>query len=232
LALRSGGVSFRKCCPRHTTMENIRIIVVDNQELVAVGIAARLANTPQIHVVGHAKSGKALLDGLRSTQPDLVIIDVSLHEMDGIDTTRQLRRLSPGLKVLAHSALSQIEYVNSMLIEGACGYVVKEGPREELAEAIRTVMAGGTYISPAARDSIAKGYRYTEKRVDGDYIGLTAREREVIRLIALERTNSEISAALRISEDTVKTHRKNLMSKLNVRGVAGLVKYAVDRCWV
>ena len=194
LALRSGGVSFRKCCPRHTTMENIRIIVVDNQELVAVGIAARLANTPQIHVVGHAKSGKALLDGLRSTQPDLVIIDVSLHEMDGIDTTRQLRRLSPGLKVLAHSALSQIEYVNSMLIEGACGYVVKEGPREELAEAIRTVMAGGTYISPAARDSIAKGYRYTEKRVDGDYIGLTAREREVM-LIALEHQQRDLRSA-------------------------------------
>lgn len=213
-------------------MENIRIIVVDNQELVAVGIAARLTDTPEIQVVGHAKTGKALLDTLRSAQADLVLIDVSLHEMDGIDTTRQLTRDSPGLKVLAHSALCQIEYVNSMLIEGACGYIVKEGPKEELVEAIRTVMAGGTYISPAARDCIAQGYLYTEKRVDGEYVGLTAREREVIRLVALERTNYEISQALNISEDTVKTHRKNLMGKLNVRGVAGLVKYAVDRCWV
>lgn len=213
-------------------MEHIRIIIVDNQDLVAEGVAARLAGTPRMQVVGRARTGKALLDLLRPARADLVLIDVSLHEMDGIDTTRQLRSISPGLKVLAHSALSQIEYVNSMLIEGACGYVVKGGAHEELAEAIRTVMAGGTYISPAARDSIAEGYRYTNKRMDGAYVGLTAREREVIRLVALERTNDEISQALNISVDTVKTHRKNLMGKLNVRGVAGLVKYAVDRCWV
>lgn len=213
-------------------MEHIRIIIVDNQDLVAEGVAARLAGTPRMQVVGRARTGKALLDLLRPARADLVLIDVSLHEMDGIDTTRQLRSISPGLKVLAHSALSQIEYVNSMLIEGACGYVVKGGAHEELAEAIRTVMAGGTYISPAARDSISEGYRYTNKRMDGAYVGLTAREREVIRLVALERTNDEISQALNISVDTVKTHRKNLMGKLNVRGVAGLVKYAVDRCWV
>lgn len=213
-------------------MEYIRIIIVDSQDLVAEGIAARLADSPQVQVVGRARSGKALLHLLRSARADLVLIDVSLREMDGIDTTRKLRLVSPGLKVLAHSALSQIEYVNSMLIEGACGYVVKDGAPEELALAIRTVMAGGTYISPAAKDSIAQGYRYTAKRVDGAYIGLTAREREIIRLIALERTNDEISKALNISVDTVKTHRKNLMGKLNVRGVAGLVKYAVDRCWV
>lgn len=213
-------------------MEHIRIIIVDNQDLVAEGVAARLAGTPRMQVVGRARTGKALLDLLRPARADLVLIDVSLHEMDGIDTTRQLRSISPGLKVLAHSALSQIEYVNSMLIEGACGYVVKGGAHEELAEAIRTVMAGGTYISLAVWDSIAEGYRYTNKRMDGAYVGLTAREREVIRLVALERTNDEISQALNISVDTVKTHRKNLMGKLNVRGVAGLVKYAVDRCWV
>lgn len=213
-------------------MESIRIIVVDMQELVAMGITARLAGNGEIAVVGHAKTGRSLLQTLLATQADLVLIDVSLREMDGIDTTRHLRRNYPGLKVLAHSALSQIEYVNSMLIEGAAGYVVKEGPAGELAEAINTVMAGGTYISEAARESIAQGYKFTEKRMDGAYIGLTAREREIIRLVALERTNGEISNALNISEDTVKTHRKNLMGKLNVRGVAGLVKYAVDRCWI
>ena len=213
-------------------MESIRIIVVDGQELVAVGIAARLREYPEITVAGHAKTGKSLMEMLPSARADLVLIDVSLHEMDGIDATRLLRKHTPGLKVLAHSALCQIEYVNSMLIEGASGYVVKDGPKEELAQAIRTVMRGGVYISPAAKDSIAKGYRYTEKRVEGEYVGLTSREREIIRLVALERTNGEISAALHISEDTVKTHRKNLMGKLNVRGVAGLVKYAVDRCWI
>jgi two-component system, NarL family, nitrate/nitrite response regulator NarL len=110
--------------------------------------------------------------------------------------------------------------------------VVKGTGKEELIEAIHTVMRGERFISPAAQESVKAGYKYTEKRMDGEYLGLTEREREIIRLIALERTNGEIAAALFISEDTVKTHRKNLMAKLNVRSVAGLVKYAVDRCWV
>jgi DNA-binding NarL/FixJ family response regulator len=119
-----------------------------------------------------------------------------------------------------------------MLIEGACGYLVKGGPREELLLAINTVMSGKRFLSEAAQRSVDAGYAYTEKRMDGEYIGLTAREREIIRLVAMERTNGEIAAALFISEDTVKTHRKHLMTKLNVRSVAGLVKYAIDRRWV
>lgn len=210
----------------------IRIIVVDRHELVALGISSRLADQPELEVVGHACSGVKLLERLRETQADLILIDVSLHEMDGIDTVRLLHRDYPGLKVLAHSALTEIEYVNSMLIEGASGYVLKDGPKEELAEAVWTVVRGGTYISEAARNSIAGGYQFTQKRMNGEYIGLTKREREIIRMVALDRTNREIANTLFITEETVKTHRKNLMTKLNVRGVAGLVKYAVDRCWV
>lgn len=213
-------------------MQTTRIIVVDRHELVALGIAKRLANCPELDVVGHSCTGLQLLERLRETQADLILIDVSLHEMDGIDTVRKLHRNYPGLNVLAHSALTEIEYVNSMLIEGASGYVLKDGPADELAHAVRTVMNGGTYISPQAQHSIANGYRFTEKRMGGEYVGLTKREREIIRMVALDRTNREIADALFITEETVKTHRKNLMTKLNVRGVAGLVKYAVDRCWV
>jgi DNA-binding NarL/FixJ family response regulator len=213
-------------------MPPVRLVVADAQALVADGIAAWLADEPSIAVTGHATSGRALLSLLRQQPADLVLIDVSLPEMDGIDTTRALRKQHPEVKVLAHSSLSAIEYVNSMLIEGASGYVVKSGKKDELIEAIRTVMRGERYISPAAQESVQAGYKYTGKRMDGEYLGLTEREREIIRLIALERTNGEIAAALFISEDTVKTHRKNLMAKLNVRSVAGLVKYAVDRCWI
>ena len=109
---------------------------------------------------------------------------------------------------------------------------LKGGTTEELVEAMESVLSGGRYISPVARASIARGYQHTEKRPDGEYIGLTAREREIIRLIAMERTSGEIAAALFVSEETVKSHRKNLMAKLNVRGVAGLVRYAMDRRWV
>lgn len=213
-------------------METIRIIVVDRHELVAIGVASRLLAHSDVEVVGHATTGMELMTMLRRTKADLVLIDVSLREMDGIDTARQLRHTYSGLKVLAHSALTEIEYVNSMLVEGASGYVLKDGPDGELAEAVRLVMAGGTYICEAARNSISGGYLHTEKRVDGPYLALTAREREIICLIAMDRTNVEIAEALFISLETVKTHRKNLMSKLNVRGIAGLVKYAVDRCWV
>jgi DNA-binding NarL/FixJ family response regulator len=213
-------------------MEPTRIIVADAHDLVAVGIAARLADAPDLSVVGHARTGKELVAMLAQVPADLALLEVSLPEMDGIDTMRHIHKHHEDLKVLAHSQLTEIEYVNSMLVEGAAGYVVKGGPKDELVQAIRTVMEGGCYLSQAARDSVAKGYRFTEKRMGGEYMGLTSREREIIRLVALEYGNTEIADALHISEDTVKTHRKNLMHKLNVRSVAGLVKYAVDRRWV
>ena len=208
------------------------IVVADAQDLVADGLRYRLAGDPGIRVAGHVTSGAALLDWLRTGSAGLVLMDVSMPSMDGIDTMRALRKNHPALKVLAHSALTDIEYVNSMLIEGACGYLVKGGPKDELFDAIAVVMDGGRYISPAARDSVARGYAHCDKRIDGEYLGLSPRERDIIRLIALERTNDEIGVELHISTDTVKTHRKKLMSKLNVRSTAGLVKYAVDRRWV
>lgn len=213
-------------------MEMVRILVVDAEPLVADGISQRLASLPKFEMVGHSRTGSAVMGMLAELCPDLLLMDVSLPEQDGIDTMRQLHANSPALKVLAHSALSEIEYVNSMLLEGAQGYLLKGGTTGELVEAMETVLGGGRYISPNARASIERGYQHTEKRPEGEYVGLTAREREIIRLIALERTNGEIAAALFVSEDTVKSHRKNLMAKLNVRSIAGLVRYAVDRRWI
>lgn len=208
------------------------ILIADPLELIADGVRAWLADAPDLRIVAHARSGKELLHLLGKSEPDLVLLEVSLPELDGIDAMRAVRKAHPTLRVLAFSALTDIEYVNSMLIEGACGYLVKGGTKTELVQAIRAALADEQHMSPAAQQSIARGYKYTEKRPDGEYIGLTQREREIIRLIALERTNGEIGAALFISEDTVKSHRKRLMTKLNVRSSAGLVKYAIDRRWV
>ena len=212
-------------------MPAIRIIVADAQELVADGLRFRLADEPGVNVVAHAGTGKGLFEYLKEHPADLVMLDVSLPGMDGIDTARMLRKKHPKVKVLAHSMLLEIEYVNSMLIEGAGGYLLKNSTKAELLDAIATVMEGDRYLSAAVRASVEKGYKFTEKRPDGEYIGLTDREREIIRLVAQERTNDEIATALHVSTETIKTHRKNLMTKLNVRSVAGLVKYAVDRCW-
>lgn len=213
-------------------MANVRIIVVDAQELVVDGLRFRFADDPDLKIVAHACDGKELADRLKKNKADLVIIDVSVPGMDGIDATRMLRKKFPHVKVLAHSLLMDIEYVNSMLIEGASGYVLKNEPPAELITAIRTVISGGHYLSEALHEVLERGYAYTEKRPDGEYVGLTQREREIIRLVAQERTNDEIAAALFVSTDTVKSHRKKLMTKLNVRSTAGLVKYAVDRKWV
>jgi DNA-binding NarL/FixJ family response regulator len=213
-------------------MDRYELVVADPLALIAEGVRSWLDGEPDLLMAGHFTTGQALLEHLRTASCHVVLLEVSLPGMDGIDTMRALRKEHPGLPVLAHSALVDIEYVNSMLIEGANGYLVKGGPREELLLALRAVLGGARYLSEAARASIEEGYAYTGKRPDGEYIGLTAREREIIRLVALERTNGEIAAALFISEETVKTHRKNLMTKLNVRSVAGLVKYAIDRRWV
>lgn len=210
----------------------LRIVVADAQELLADGLRMRLADHPDLRIVDHVTTGLGLLEWLEQDTADVVLMDVSLPLMDGIDTTRAIRTRFPQVKVLAHSALTEIEYVNSMLIEGAAGYLLKGASKEELVLAIRTVMGGGRYLSEEAQRSVERGYTHTDKRMDGQYVGLTEREREVIRFIAQEKTNAEIAAALHVSEETVKSHRKHLMTKLNVRSTAGLVKYAVDRCWV
>ncbi|MBK8499051.1 MAG: response regulator transcription factor [Flavobacteriales bacterium] len=208
-----------------------RLIIADPLELIAEGVRSWLREEKDLEVAYHVRSGVELVELLRRRAADLVLLEVSLPKMDGIDTMRAVHRDFPGQKVLAFSALSDIEYVNSMLIEGAHGYLVKESTREEFLRAVRVTLAGGRYLSATAQHSVEQGYSYTEKDPDGEYVGLTSREREIIRMVAQERTNGEIAAALFISEDTVKSHRKNLMTKLNVRSTAGLVKYALDRRW-
>lgn len=213
-------------------MGTVRVLVADQLQVVAAGVEAWLQGVAPYRFVGHACTGNELLDRLATEACELLLLEVSLPGMDGIDTMRAIRARFPKVKVLAFSALTDIEYVNSMLIEGAHGYLVKSTDRSELLLALEAVLRNERYLSAVARTSIEKGYAFTEKRMDGEYIGLTLREREIIRMVALERTNGEIAAALFISEDTVKTHRKNLMTKLNVRSVAGLVKYAIDRRWI
>lgn len=217
---------------RTTAMETIRIIVVDAQEIVAIGLRMWLDDIPDMRVVAFANSGRELFERLKLVEGDLVLMDVSLSGMDGIDTTRRLRKEYPKLTVLAHSNLTEIEYANSMLKEGAVGYLLKGSTKEEFTRAVRLAATGQRYVSPTVQRNIDIGYTWTDKRFDGEYVGLTDREREVIRLIAMEKTNEEIAMALEVSLETVKTHRKRLMAKLDVRSTAGLVKYAVDRKWV
>lgn len=223
---------MRTACYISETMETVRILVADQVALVAEGLKNMFKDVPELEVVGYAGTGNAVLEQLRKGNVDLVILDVGLPEMDGIDTARAVRKAHPEQKMIAHSSLNEIEYINSMLIEGCSAYLLKGTGTEEFEEAIRIVMDGGRYLSADVQAVVDSGYKHTEKRMDGEYIGLTQREKEIIRLIAQEKTNQEIAAELFVSVETVKSHRKNLMTKLNVKSIAGLVKYAVDRCWI
>lgn len=212
-------------------MSPTRIHIAEPLELIVEGIRSWLVGVTDLVIAGHARTGHDLLRMLMVAPADVILLEVSLPGMDGIDAMREVHARFPGQRVIAFSALYDIEYVNSMLVEGAVGYLLKSAPQEEFLHALRTVRDGGSYLSAPARASVEKGYRYTNKQPDGLYIGLTQREREIIRMIALERTNAEIGATLFITEDTVKSHRRKLMTKLNVRGTAGLVRYAIDRRW-
>ena len=215
----------------NTAHKQINILVADQLELVAVGLR-ELFTESHLNVCGYAQSGTQVLEWLKHNSADLVMLDVSLPEMDGIDTTREVHRLYPDQALLAHSLLNEIEYINSMLIEGAGGYLIKGADLAEVETAVATVLSGKQYLSPEAAEAVAGGYSYTDKRMDGEYVGLTERERDVIRYIAREKTNNEIAEELCLSVETVRTYRKSLMTKLNVKSAAGLVKYAVDRRWV
>jgi len=214
-------------------MKNTRIIVADSYKLIAEGLRSVLADEVGLDIVGFAKGGEELLKILRNDKMvDLVIMEISMPELDGIDTMRAIKKEFPHIKVLTYSALNEIEYINSMRIEGAHGYILKNDDDHELISAIKSIVNGNTYFSPSVKESIKSGYSNTTKGLKGEYIGLKKREREVIILIAQERTNEEIADELSLSAETIKTHRKKLMVKLNVRSAAGLVKYAMDRGWV
>ena len=210
---------------------SVRILVADQLELVAKGLQELFAGS-HLEVVGYAKSGKQVIQWLDENTADVVLIDISLPEMDGIDTTRAIHRKNPKQLLIGHSSLNAIEYINSMLIEGCSGYMLKDSTLEEFETAISEAKAGRKYLSPQAAKVVEEGYSYTDKRIDGQYMGLTAREREVIRRIALEQTNQEIADALYLSIETIRTYRKSLMTKLDVKTAGGLVKYAIDRRWV
>ena len=210
---------------------SVKILVADELELVAKGLQ-ELFSGSCLDIVAYAQNGKQVIKWLDENTADVVLIDISLPEMDGIDTTRAIHRKNSKQLLIAHSSLNSIEYINSMLIEGCSGYILKDSALEDFETAISECKAGRQYLSPQAAKVVEDGYSYTNKRMDGKYIGLTAREREVIRRIALEQTNQEIADALYLSIETIRTYRKSLMTKLDVKTAGGLIKYAIDRRWV
>ncbi|AKU11483.1 transcriptional regulator, LuxR family [Azoarcus sp. CIB] len=202
----------------------IRLLLVDDHQLVRDGLRARLGDIPEIDIVGEAANGEQALTGAETLRPDLALVDVGLPDINGIELTTALAQRRPELRVLILSMYDSQGYVMSAMRAGARGYVLKDAPSAEIIAAIRAVAAGGVYFSSALTAALST-------QAD-DATALTEREREVLIFVAQGDSNKRIAQKLDVSVRTVETHRLNLRRKLGIETAAGLASYALKRGWL
>ena len=205
------------------TPQTIRVVIVDDHSLVRDGLRARLSVVPGLLVVGEAASGEQALALAAADPPDLMLVDVGMRGMNGIELATALRERHPQIRVLMLSMYDNREYVLSAIRAGARGYVLKESPTEEIIAAISAVWAGGNYYSAQVSSLVAQSGRMASP--------LTAREHEVLLLLAHGRSNKLVAKQLDISVRTVETHRLSLRRKLGVDSASELLKIAVTNGW-
>lgn len=207
-------------------MRPTRIVLADDHALVRAGIRALLEKLPGVAVVGEAADGREALVLIGKNRPDILLTDIAMRGLGGLALAAEAGRIHPGLKVLILSMHANEEYVVQALKSGAVGYLLKDAVATELALALDTVARGETYLSPAISRRVLDAYL---ARAAGAPPGdpLTPRQREVLRLVALGKNTKEVAAELGVSVKTVETHRAQLMERLGIREVAGLVKYAL-----
>ena len=213
-------------------MQTIKVILVDDHEIIRDGIKALLKGADGIDIVGEAENGQEAIELLDKNNIDLVLMDISMPIMDGIDATKYISKNFSWVKVIVLSMHDDESHIINMLKAGAVGYVFKNTGKIKLIEAIKTVSSGESFFAKEASQKIMEHFmqnKGTEKRNGSleDIHRLTEREKEVLRLIAEEYTNQEIADKLFLSPRTIDTHRRNLLQKLNVKNTAGLVKFAI-----
>jgi DNA-binding NarL/FixJ family response regulator len=204
----------------------IRILIADDHGVVAEGLKSLVEAQTDMEVVGVVGDGREAVRLARDAQPDVIVMDLSMPELNGADATRAILQRDPRCRVIVLSMYAEREYVRRALKAGAAGYVVKRSAAKELVDAIRAVHAGQRYLSPRVADVVIDDY--AEER-DDPLARLSAREREVLQLLAEGRTGAEIAQRLSLSQKTVETYRARLVEKLGIRDVAGLVRFAIQR---
>jgi DNA-binding NarL/FixJ family response regulator len=215
-------------------MKKIGILLADDHAVVRQGLRALLEAEGDIAVVGEAENGRQAVAQAKKTLPDVVVMDVAMPGMNGLEATRQIVRNIPSSRVLVLTSYGDDDYVNQLLEAGAIGYLVKQTAAADLLKAIREVHQGNTFFSP----SIAKRLRQqqSEALAGGQPASrtdrLTSREAEVLQLVAEGFANKQIAAELSISIKTVEKHRQQAMNKLNIHDIAGLTRYAISKGWV
>jgi two-component system response regulator NreC len=208
----------------------IRLLLVDDHQVVRSGLRMLLASESDVEIVGEAGTARDAIAQVASSGPDVVLMDIGLPDMSGIDATREIKRLYPRVAVVALTIHEDEEYFFRMLEAGAGGYVPKRAAPDELLTAIRTAAKGEVYLYPSMAKLLVKDYLAQERSSDSSVLdGLTDREQEVLRLLAEGAANEEIAAKLVISPKTVARHRENIMQKLQLHSRSELVRYAIRK---
>ncbi len=209
-------------------MTPFKILLVDNHALVRAGIRALLEQIPNVLVVGEAGDGREALKLVEQCRPHLVLMDITMPVMNGLEATVRIVKDFPGVRVVMLSVHTDEEYVLQALRAGAAGYLLKDAGRAELEIAVAAVARGETYLSPAVSRHVVGDYvRRTGSGLEGRLETLTPRQREILQLIAEGKSTKEIASILDVSVKTVETHRAQLMERLDIHDVAGLVRYAI-----
>lgn len=214
-------------------MKKIRILLVDDHAIVRQGLRVLVETEPDITVIGEADNGRQAVQLANKLRPDVVVLDLAMPLLNGLEATRQIIKEDPNAKVLMLSSYSDNEYVHQVTEAGATGYLPKQTVAEDLIKAIRETSKGNAFFSPAVCRQLVANYRETARRV-GDRTTkrrnvLTTREAEVLQLIAEGHPNKQIASELGISIKTVEKHRQQVMCKLNIHDIAGLTRYAMSR---
>lgn len=204
-----------------------RILLADDHEILLDGLRALLEKEPDFEVIGAARDGREAVEKSHSLMPDVVVMDISMPGLNGIDATRQITARRPEVKVLCLSAHAEPRFVEAMLEANASGYLLKDYSHESLVRAIRHVIADEVYICPRVGYAVVRALKADRPSAASTAEPLTDREREILQLIAEGHSTKEIAGRLFLSIKTIGTHREHLMEKLGIHSVAGLTKYAI-----
>ena len=204
--------------------KRIRILLADDHAVVRQGFRMILSSHPDLEIVGEAGNGREAVELAATLRPDVVVMDVAMPELNGIEATRRLTAENPHIRVVALSMHKDSVYVREILRAGARGYLLKDSVADDLVAAVRSVAGGEGYLSPAISNAVLDDYR---KHVTNPIDLLSSREREVLQMLAEGKTNKEIAVTLNLSVYTVEAHRGRIMEKLNVHSINELVRFAV-----
>ena len=211
-------------------MQKIRVLLVDDHSILREGIKALLENQNGIEVVAEAENGREAVLKATQFEPNVVVLDISMPLMDGLEATRQMKKESPEIKILVLTMHDDEEYFFQLLRAGASGYVTKKAVGRELATAIEAVYSGESYFCPSMSKYLLSDYLRLDKATEHiEQVELTFREREIVKLIAEGYTNQQIADSLHRSVKTIESHRSNILRKLDIHDTIELVKYAVRK---